>query len=146
MGGSVCGGGGCGGRNGVCDDIFMAAVVTIQSRLWGDDGAFWGGLLGAGGGIGKGGGLFPPCYYALFAGVAAILIGIRFIDLGLTMTPRLSGIGFILTGLCGVCSGFGVKFKNVLWLRLCGAIVLFVAAAIWLYIGGQAFWGHLKVN
>ena len=68
-------------------------------------------LLGAGVAIAKGWDLFPLCYYALFAGLAAILIGIRFIDLGLTRTPLLSGVGFILTGLCG-------------------AILLFAAAAI----------------
>ncbi|GEM_PF-1282284 len=137
MGGSVCGGGGCGGRNGVCDDIFMAAVVAIQSRLWGDDGAFWGGLLGAGGAIAKGWDLFPLCYYALFAGLAAILIGIRFIDLGLTRTPLLSGIGFILTGLCGAILLFATAAILDLGLHLvnknkytCGQEVLIILSFV----------------
>lgn len=103
-------------------------------------------LLGAGVAIAKGWDLFPLCFYAVFAGLAAILVGVRFIDLGLSSMPRLSGTGFILTGLCGVCSGFAVKFRSHVCVRLCGAIVLFAAAAIWLYIGGIAYWGHLNVN
>ena len=103
-------------------------------------------LLGAGLALAKGWDLFPLCLYAAVAGLAAILIGIRFIDLGLSKTPLLTGVGFILTGLCGVGAGLAVKYKNNLALRAAGATALFAAAAIWLYIGGSAYWGHLLVN
>jgi putative membrane protein len=103
-------------------------------------------LLGAGVAIAKGWDLFPLCLYAAVAGLAAILIGIRFIDLGLSKTPLLTGIGFVLTGLSGVGSGWAVKCKHRLDIRIAGAMVLFAAAAIWLYIGGSAYWGHLLVN
>lgn len=102
-------------------------------------------LLGAGLAIAKGWDLFPLCFYAFIAGLAAILIGVRFITLSLSNAPLLTGIGFILTGLCGVCSGLAVKAKKVLILRLAGAMVLFAAAAIWLTIGGLAYWMHLLV-
>jgi uncharacterized membrane protein len=42
--------------------------------------------------------------YAFFAGVAAILVGLRIINLGLTTQSILSGLGFILSGLGGVCA------------------------------------------
>lgn len=103
-------------------------------------------LLGAGVAIAKGWDLFPICLYAFFAGLVAILIGIRFIDLGLSAKPLLSGIGFILSGICGVCSGLAVKFKQNTCLQICGAIVLFAAAGIWLMTACIAYWGHLLVN
>lgn len=103
-------------------------------------------LLGAGLAIAKGWDLFPLCLYAAIAGLAAALIGIRFIDLGLSKTPLLTGIGFILTGLCGVGSSLAVEYKSSLAFRAAGATALFAAAAIWLYIGGTAYWGHLLVN
>jgi putative membrane protein len=103
-------------------------------------------LLGTGVAIAKGWDLFPVCIYAVFAGLVAILIGIRFIDLGLSKAPLLSGAGFILTGICGVCSGLVVKFKQNICLRLCGSIVLWAAAGIWFMTSCAAYWGHLLVQ
>jgi putative membrane protein len=40
--------------------------------------------------------------YAFFAGLAAVVIGLRLIHLGLTKQPLFAGIGFILTGLSGI--------------------------------------------
>lgn len=40
--------------------------------------------------------------YGFFAGLAAIVIGIRIINLNLTRSPLVSGIGFVLTGLGGL--------------------------------------------
>lgn len=88
--------------------------------------------------------LLTIAIYACFAGLAAIAIGIRVINLGLTRTPLLSGIGFILTGLGGVLAFPTLVYlrTNKAW-RLIGAVVLIVAALIWAFTGYMAYWGHL---
>ena len=57
--------------------------------------------------------LTPLGWYALPAGAVAVLIGIRFIDLGLTNFPLLSGTGFILTGLCGVFAPLALPYSCI---------------------------------
>jgi putative membrane protein len=46
--------------------------------------------------------LLTLAIYVFFAGIAAVVIGIRIMNLGLTKQPFLSGVGFILTGLAGI--------------------------------------------
>lgn len=87
--------------------------------------------------------LITIAIYAFFAGAAAILVGLRIINLGLTRQPILSGSGFILTGLAGVCSAPALYLKNNRALRLAGAVVLIGAALIWAFTGYMAYWGHL---
>jgi hypothetical protein len=48
--------------------------------------------------------LLTLAIYVFFAGIAAVVIGIRIMNLGLTKQPFLSGVGFILTGLAGICA------------------------------------------
>jgi putative membrane protein len=88
--------------------------------------------------------LMPLGLYALPAGAIAVLIGIRFLNLGLTNSPTLSGIGFILTGAGGVFSPLVLLKPQNKPLRRCGAILLLAAAAIWAYTACMAYWGHLK--
>ncbi len=102
--------------------------------------------LGAGLSIAQKWDLMPVCVYAIFAGIAAIVVGARFINLGLSNFPLLSGIGFILPGICGICSGLVVRFKKIFLFRLVGAVVLFISAGIWLYTGYFAYWSHLNVS
>jgi putative membrane protein len=100
-------------------------------------------LLGAAWALAHGWNLRPLGIYAFFAGAAAVLVGIRFIDLSLTKSPVLSGIGFILTGLGGVFAGL------ILWnaknkpLRCLGSLVMLAAAAIWAWTATLAYWTHL---
>lgn len=88
--------------------------------------------------------LLTVAIYAFFAGLAAIIIGIRLINLDLTRRPLLSGIGFILTGLAGVLAAPTLLYlrTNKTW-RLIGAVVLIVAALIWAVTGYLAYWGHM---
>jgi putative membrane protein len=88
--------------------------------------------------------LLTIAIYAFFAGGAAIVIGIRLINLSLTRSPILSGIGFILTGLGGVLASPTLLYlrTNKTW-RLIGAVVLSVAALIWAITGYMAYWGHI---
>lgn len=89
--------------------------------------------------------LFSITLYAFFAGLVAILIGIRVINLDLTQRPLLAGLGFILTGLGGVLSAPTLLyFKNNRTWRLVGAAVLLAAALIWAFIGYYTYWGHME--
>jgi putative membrane protein len=87
--------------------------------------------------------LLTVAIYGFFAGLAAIVIGARILNLGLTRQPLLSGIGFILTGLGGVCAAPTLYFKTNRSWRLLGAIVLIAAALIFAFTGYMAYWGHL---
>jgi putative membrane protein len=81
--------------------------------------------------------------YAFFPGLASVLMGIRFIDLGLTKQPVLSGIGLILTGLGGVFALPTLHWRHNRALRTIGALVLLAAAIIWAFTGYNAYWGHM---
>ncbi len=90
--------------------------------------------------------LLSLAIYAFFAGLAAIVIGARIIDLGLTRLPLMSGLGFILTGLGGVASVPTLLYfkTNRTW-RILGAAVLLSAAFIWALSGYLAYWSHLEM-
>jgi putative membrane protein len=87
--------------------------------------------------------LLPVGIYTLFAGLAAVLIGIRFIHLGLSLAPVLSGIGFILAGMGGVLLPVVAHWWRVKGLRILAALVVLAAAAIWALTGYGAYWDHL---
>jgi putative membrane protein len=87
--------------------------------------------------------LLTVAIYAFFAGLAAVLVGVRIINLGLTRQPLLSGIGFILTGLGGIFAAPTLYLQTNRILRLVGVVVLIAAALIWALTGYMAYWGHL---
>lgn len=88
--------------------------------------------------------LTPITVYAFFAGIAAIVVGIRIIGLGLTQMPALSGIGFILTGSGGVFAYAVLKLKKSRAIRITGTAVVLIAAIIWAFIGYGAYWMHME--
>ena len=65
--------------------------------------------------------LLPLAIYAFFAGATATLLGVRIIDLGLTTHPTLSGVGFILSGVCGIFSPLVVWQNDKKGLRIIGS-------------------------
>ncbi|MBW4560318.1 MAG: DUF981 domain-containing protein [Mojavia pulchra JT2-VF2] len=88
--------------------------------------------------------LLTIAIYAFFAGLAAIVVGVRIINLNMTRQPLMSGIGFILTGLGGIFAAPTLYWKaNRNW-RLIGAAVLIIAALIWAFTGYLAYWNHLE--
>ncbi len=103
-------------------------------------------FFGAAWALARGWSPLPLGIYAFFAGGAAILIGIRFLDLSLTPIPLLPGAGFILTGLGGVCAPVVLWKQNAKALRVAGILVLLAAAAIWAATAGMGYWAHLKVK
>jgi putative membrane protein len=88
--------------------------------------------------------LAPIGTYAFFAGIAAIIIGVRFIDLKMTRTPILAGLGFILTGAAGVFACPVLYLRSNRALRASLAILLVVAALVWAVIGYTAYWKHME--
>ena len=89
--------------------------------------------------------LLPLGIYAFFAGLTGVLIGIRIINLGLTASPLVSGIGFMLTGSGGVLAGAVLLYRRTKWLRAVGAAVLIAAALIWTRTACLGYWAHLHV-
>ena len=83
--------------------------------------------------------------YAFFAGVAAILVGLRIITLGVTTQPILSGLGFILSGLGGVCATPALLLRTNRTLRLIGTIGLVAAGSIWAFTACVAI-GAIWIN
>ncbi|MFW6189878.1 MAG: DUF981 family protein [Planctomycetota bacterium] len=81
--------------------------------------------------------------YTFFAGGAAVVLGARIADLGLTMWPGVSALGFILSGLAGMLFGPATVLKQRGRLRSLTAGVLILAAIAWLGIGYLAYWMHI---
>jgi putative membrane protein len=81
--------------------------------------------------------------YGFFAGLVSLLIGFRFINLGLTPIPLVVGTGFILVGLGGIFSAPTLYLKANRLLRMIGGIMLIVAALIFAFIGLSSYWVHL---
>jgi putative membrane protein len=87
--------------------------------------------------------LMPVGVYTLFAGLAAVVVGLRIMHLGLTRSPVLAGIGFILSGAAGILLPVVCRWWSAKGLRFVAAIVALGAAAIWTLVGYGAYWGHL---
>jgi len=100
-------------------------------------------FLGAAVALAKGMDLLPLAIYAFFAGLAAMFVGVRFIHLGLSGTPVITGLGFILTGLGGIFAAPVLYLRRNRFLRTIGALVLAGAAAIWALTGYVSYWIHL---
>ena len=89
--------------------------------------------------------LFPVSVYAFFAGIDATIVGIRLWVLQLGKEPLVAAIGFVLTGLAGVCAPFFLKFfKDNKWVRWISILVLLAAAAIWAATFYGALWSHME--
>jgi putative membrane protein len=103
-------------------------------------------FLGAAWSLAKGWKLFPLGIYAFFAGLVGVIIGIRIINLGLTLSPLLSGIGFILTGSGGIFAELVILNRHRKWLRIIAAVVLIATALFWAMNAYLAYWMHLQTS
>ena len=89
--------------------------------------------------------LLPVAIYAFFAGIDAVIVGARILNLGLTKEPVISGVGFILAGLGGVAAApFFMWFRDNRTVRLLAAAVMVITAAIWAVTFYGALWGHME--
>jgi putative membrane protein len=88
--------------------------------------------------------LVPVSIYAFFAGIDAIIVGLRIFNLQLTKEPLISAVGFVLAGLGGVgAAPFFMFFRDNRTVRLLGVLLLLATAAIWAVTFYGSLWGHL---
>lgn len=84
-----------------------------------------------------------PAIYGLFGGIYAIIVGFRLLDLKLGAAPGVAFAGFVLTGLGGILVVPSIYWHKNRGLVVVTAIVLGVAALIWLFTGYDAVWAHM---
>ncbi|MEC4814161.1 MAG: DUF981 domain-containing protein [Scytonema sp. PMC 1069.18] len=124
--------------------IFTWPVIGSYNIAYGETTVLFGILfIGTAIALAQGWDLLTLAIYGFFAGLVAIVIGVRIINLSLTRSPLLSGIGFILTGLGGVFAAPTLYLNTNRTLRLVGAIVLVAAALVFAFTGYLAYWGHI---
>ncbi len=88
--------------------------------------------------------LIPVAIYAFFAGIDAIIVGVRIFSLQLTKEPLISSIGFVLAGLGGLgAAPFFLWFRNNRTVRLIAVALLVVTALIWAVTFYGSLWDHL---
>jgi putative membrane protein len=88
--------------------------------------------------------LIPVSIYSFFAGVDAIIVGLRLYSLKLGQEPLVAAIGFVLAGLGGVCAfPFLQWFRDNKTVRWIAIAVLVVTAGIWAVTFYAALWGHM---
>jgi putative membrane protein len=89
--------------------------------------------------------LVPVGIYAFFAGLDAIIVGVRILSLGLTKEPLISAVGFVLAGLGGVgAAPFLLWFRENRTVGMVAVLVLLATAAIWAVTFYGSLWGHLE--
>ncbi|OHB65831.1 MAG: hypothetical protein A2Y76_07840 [Planctomycetes bacterium RBG_13_60_9] len=126
---------------------FTGPIPKPFSMAYGEMSVLLGVLfLGAAWSLARGWSLLPLGIYAFFSGLAAIVIGVRFIHLSLTPLPIVPATGFILTGLGGVGAGIVLWRRSTRILRIVGGLVLLAAASIWTLTTYRAYWDHMKVR
>ncbi len=101
-------------------------------------------LVGAGAALMAGWDLLGFAVFAFPAGVVALVVGVRLIDLQQTNAPVLAGLGYILPGIVGLLSPPIYFLRRSLPLRVAAAALLLIAAAVWAFIGYGAYWLHLQ--
>jgi putative membrane protein len=101
-------------------------------------------FLGAAIALSQGWSLVPVTVYAFFAGIDAIIVGVRILSLGLGQEPLIAAAGFVLAGLGGVGSfPFFEWFKDNRLVRWLAILMLLATAAIWAATFYAALWSHL---
>jgi putative membrane protein len=74
-----------------------------------------------------------------------MVVGVRIIDVGLSQSPLMTGIGFLLTGLGGPLVMAVVLAPARHFLRGLTAVCLVPAAGIWLLTAVLGYWMHLEL-
>ncbi len=125
--------------------IFSWPIPAPYDIAYGEPSVLLGFLfLGAAWSLAKGWPLFPLGIYAFLAGIVGVVIGARFIYLGLAKPPIIPGIGFILTGSGGIFAEMIILNRRKIYLRVIGFIVLLGAVAIWAALAYLEYWIHIQ--
>jgi putative membrane protein len=89
--------------------------------------------------------LTPVAIYAFFAGIDAVIVGARILNLGLTKEPLVSAVGFIFAGLGGIgAAPFFLFFQKNRMVRMLGALMMLGVAVLWAVAFYNALWGHME--
>jgi putative membrane protein len=88
--------------------------------------------------------LLPLGAYAFLAGIAAIVVGIRIMDLGMTLQPTVAGIAFLLSGGVGVLAVPVYVLRGAPIFRMMAILFAVVAGLVWGFMSFAAYWSHLS--
>lgn len=80
--------------------------------------------------------------YAAVAALAAIVVGARIMNAGLTASPPMTGAGFLLTGIVGLLA-LPVVGNPTRTMRLYLALLTSLAAALWTFVALTGYWAHV---
>jgi putative membrane protein len=84
-----------------------------------------------------------PALYGFFGGIMAVVIGVRLIDLKLGQQPWVAGIAFIAAGLGGMVTLPAINWRDRRSIALTAAVLLGIAAVLFLFTGYDASWAHI---
>ena len=82
--------------------------------------------------------------YGVLAGLAAVVVGARILNKGMTQAPLLTFLGYLFTGAGGILVLPAYLLRRSLALRVVVALVLLAGAAIWALSGYASYWAHLE--
>lgn len=103
-------------------------------------------FLGAGAAMARGWRLTTVACYGFFAGIAAVIVGTRMIQLKMTPQPWLAGGGFILSGVVGILAAPTLRyFKSNRPVRVIASLVVVAAAILWATSVYPEYWIHMKM-
>lgn len=88
--------------------------------------------------------LLPVALYASVSGLVGVLVGVRILQLGMTREPLASMLGFVLTGLAGLCATPAYLWRRHRIIRILGALAVLGAAAVWAITGYGSVWSHIE--
>lgn len=124
--------------------IFTWPLIGPYNSLFGECSVLLGVLfLGAAVAMGLRVSLWPLAIYGLLAGLAAMVLGVQIVNLGLTKTPLIAGGGFFVTGLAGVLAAPIIYWRLKL-LRLLLSLILLGAATLWAALAYVSYWMHME--
>jgi putative membrane protein len=138
------------------DIAFGWPLVGSYNIVFGEPLVFFGVLLFfTGVAVLKGWDLHTLGIFAVFAGVVAIILGIRMwygieitnkagvkVFRGMTREPALAGISFILTGIGGILTLPAYLLRKNMVLRIIVAVLFLVAAVLFAIMGYGSYWSH----
>jgi putative membrane protein len=82
--------------------------------------------------------------YALLAGIAGVVVGVRIFTLKMTKEPLVSALGFVATGVTGILSLPAYLTRKNPVIRILATLAAVGAFIIWAITGYASYWSHLE--
>jgi putative membrane protein len=119
--------------------------LRFANVAFGETCAIFGALmLGLALSLAKGWSLVPIAVYAAITGAASVTLGAAILSLGLTAKPPMAAAGFLLAGVGAILALPAVWRPTMRGVRMLAAILLALAALVWLATGLPAYWMHMQ--